>query len=157
MRSLADRPQRRFFRPRRGLRRGLVQLLCALAGIGLGLLLPGIHADVTVASTRVTEVLVAAGFGVLGLVTVIYSLLFGVVQWAFSSLSPRLNLFRDDPVVWRTFAFAVGVFVFSGHCCPRHRRSAESIGDRAGRRGGSGTRRPRPDPELLTLRICIGW
>lgn len=25
----------------------------------------------------------------------------------------RLNLFRDDPIVWRTFAFAVGVFVFS--------------------------------------------
>ena len=84
-----------------------------LAGLGLGLLLPRIHTDVTVASTRVTEVLVAVGFGVLGLVTIIFSLLFGVVQWAFSSLSPRLNLFRDDPIVWRTFAFAVGVFVFS--------------------------------------------
>ena len=32
---------------------------------------------------------------------------------AFSSLSPRLNLFRDDPIVWRTFGLAVGVFVFS--------------------------------------------
>ena len=113
MRSLDGRPQRRFFRPQRRLRAGLVQLLCALAGLGLGLLLPRIHTDVTVASTRVTEVLVAVGFGVLGLVTVIYSLLFGVVQWAFSSLSPRLSLFRDDPVLWRTFAFAVGVFVFS--------------------------------------------
>jgi len=90
-----------------------VQLLCALAGLVLGLLLPRITFDSTVASTRVTEGLVAAGFGVLGLVTVIFSLLFLVVQWAFSSLSPRLNLFRDDPIVWRTFAFAVGVFVFS--------------------------------------------
>ena len=53
------------------------------------------------------------GFGVLGLVTIIFSLLFLVVQWAFTSLSPRLTLFRDDPIVWRTFAFAVGVFVFS--------------------------------------------
>ena len=35
------------------------------------------------------------------------------MQRAFSSLSPRLNLFRDDPIVWRTFAFAIGVFVFS--------------------------------------------
>jgi len=90
-----------------------VQLLYALAGLGLGLLLPKITTDATVASTRVTETLVAAGFGVLGLVTVIFSLLFLVVQWAFSSLSPRLNLFRDDPIVWRTFAFAVGGFVFS--------------------------------------------
>ena len=113
MRSPAARRLGRFARPRRRLRAGLVQLLCALAGLGLGLLLPRIHTDVTVASTRVTEVLVAVGFGVLGLVTIIFSLLFGVVQWAFSSLSPRLNLFRDDPIVWRTFAFAVGVFVFS--------------------------------------------
>src|SRR5271166_4433997 len=113
MQPLADRPPGRFARPRRRLRASLVQLLCALAGLGLGLLLPRITFDSTVASTRVTEVLVAVGFGILGLVTVIFSLLFLVVQWAFSSLSPRLNLFRDDPIVWRTFAFAVGVFVFS--------------------------------------------
>ena len=110
---LADRPHGRFSRPRRRLRAGLVQLLCALAGLGLGLLLPRITFDSTVASTRVTEALVAVGFGVLGLVTIIFSLLFLVVQWAFTSLSPRLTLFRDDPIVWRTFAFAIGVFVFS--------------------------------------------
>ena len=97
----------------RRLRAGLVQLLCVLAGLMLGLLLPRITTDATVASTRVIDVLIGVGFGVLGLVTVIYSLLFLVVQWAFTSLSPRLTLFRDDPIVWRTFAFAVGVFVFS--------------------------------------------
>ena len=111
--AAADRPLGRFTRPRRRLRAGLVQLLCALAGLALGLLLPKITFDSTVASTRVTDALVAVGFGVLGLVTVIFSLLFLVVQWAFSSLSPRLTLFRDDPIVWRTFAFAIGVFVFS--------------------------------------------
>ena len=113
MQPLADRPRGRFARPRRRLRAGLVQLLCVLAGLGLGLLLPRITTDATVASTRVTDVLIGVGFGVLGLVTIIYSLLFLVVQWAFTSLSPRLTLFRDDPIVWRTFAFAVGVFVFS--------------------------------------------
>jgi uncharacterized membrane protein len=113
MRSLAARRLGPFGRPRRRLRVGLVQLLCALAGLVLGLLLPRITTDATVASTRVTDVLVAVGFGVLGLVTIIYSLLVLVVQWAFSSLSPRLTLFRDDPIIWRTFAFAVGVFVFS--------------------------------------------
>jgi uncharacterized membrane protein len=103
----------RFRRPRRRLRAGLVQLVCVLAGVGLGLLLPQISAGPSVASTRVTEALVTIGFGTLGLVSVIFSLLFLVVQWAFGSLSPRLNLFRDDPIVWRTFAVAVGVFVFS--------------------------------------------
>jgi uncharacterized membrane protein len=95
------------------LRAGLVQLLFAVAGLGLGLLLPRITVAPTVASTRVTDALVGVGFGVLGLVSIIFSLLFLVVQWAFSSLSPRLNLFRDDPIVWRTFGLAVGVFVFS--------------------------------------------
>ena len=113
MQRLADRPLGRFARPRRRLRAGLVQLLCALAGLGLGLLLPLITFDSTVASSRVTDALVGVGFGVLGLVTIIFSLHFLVVQWAFTSLSPRLGLFRDDPIVWRTFGFAVGVFVLS--------------------------------------------
>jgi uncharacterized membrane protein len=103
----------RFGRPRRRLRANLAQLLFAVAGLGLGLLLPRITVAPTVASTRVTEALIGVGFGVLGLVSIIFSLLFLVVQWAFSSLSPRLNLFRDDPIVWRTFGLAVGVFVFS--------------------------------------------
>jgi uncharacterized membrane protein len=110
---LAAHPLRRFGRPRRRLRAGLVQLLFAVAGLGLGLVLPRITVAPTVASSRVTETLIGVGFGVLGLVSIIFSLLFLVVQWAFSSLSPRLNLFRDDPIVWRTFGLAVGVFVFS--------------------------------------------
>jgi uncharacterized membrane protein len=110
---LAAHPLGRFGRPRRRLRAGLVQVLFAGAGLGLGLLLPRITVAPTVASSRVTDALVGVGFGVLGLVSIIFSLLFLVVQWAFSSLSPRLNLFRDDPIVWRTFGLAVGVFVFS--------------------------------------------
>jgi len=103
----------RFGRPQRRLGAGLVQLVCVLAGLGLGLLLPRITTGTSVASTRVVEALVTIGFGTLGLVSIIFSLLFLVVQWAFGSLSPRLNLFRDDPVLWQTFGVAVGVFVFS--------------------------------------------
>ena len=113
MRGRADHWLGRFNRPRRRLRAGVVQLLFAVAGLGLGLLLPRIATEPTVASSRVTETLIGVGFGVLGLVSIIFSLLFLVVQWAFSSLSPRLNLFRDDPIVWRTFGLAIGIFVFS--------------------------------------------
>ena len=113
MKPLGPHPPRRFTRPQRRLRAGLVQLLCTVVGVGLGLLLPRVTAGATVSSARVSEALVAVGFGLLGLVSIIFSLLFLVVQWAFSSLSPRLNLFRDDPIVWRTFGFAIGAFVFS--------------------------------------------
>jgi uncharacterized membrane protein len=113
MQQLAARQRGRLARPRRRVRAGLVQLLFALVGLVLGLLLPRLSFESTVVSTRVTEALITIGFAVLGLVSVIFSLLFLVVQWAFGSLSPRLNLFRDDPIVWRTFGFAVGVFVYS--------------------------------------------
>ncbi len=113
MQPLAKRPLGRFIRPRRQLRAGLVQLLGAAVGLALGVLLPRFSLEGSVASARVTEALVAVGFGVLGLVSIVFALLFGVVQWGFGSFSPRLNLFRDDPIVWRTFAFAIGVFVFS--------------------------------------------
>jgi hypothetical protein len=73
--------------PRRRLRAGLVQLLCALAGLVLVLLLPRTTLDSTVAGNRVTEALVAVG-----------SLLFLVVQWAFTGLPPWLTTFRDDPI-----------------------------------------------------------
>ena len=58
------------------------------------------------------EPLITLGIGVIGVVSLVYALLFGVVQWSASSFTPRLRLFRGDPLVWRTFAFAIGVFVY---------------------------------------------
>ena len=147
MRGPAARRPGRFDRPRRRLRAGLAQLLFAVAGLGLGLLLPRITAEPTVASSRVTETLIGVGFGVLGLVSIIFSLLFLVVQWAFSSLSPRLNLFRDDPIVWRTFGLAIGVFVYSVTAALVIGNDPGGVGDRASHRGGRGARRPRHDPD----------
>ena len=42
----------------------------------------------------------------------VFSLLFLVVPYANTSLTPRLTLFRENPVVWHSFAFFVAVFVF---------------------------------------------
>ena len=106
-------PAGRRLRARRRLRAGVMALLFVLGGVGLGLLVPQITFESTVSGSKATDWLVAGGFGVVGLVTVVISLLFLVVQWSFTSLSPRLNLFRDDPIVRRTFGVSVGVFVFS--------------------------------------------
>jgi uncharacterized membrane protein len=64
-------------------------------------------------TSRAGQVLAAVGFGILGLVTVIYSLLFLVVQSSNTTFTPRLNLFQDDPWIWRTYALALGLFAFS--------------------------------------------
>jgi uncharacterized membrane protein len=44
---------------------------------------------------------------------IVFSLLFLVVQFASTTFTPRLNLFRDDPIVWRAFAFYIAVVVYS--------------------------------------------
>ncbi|GAA2150262.1 hypothetical protein GCM10009760_44520 [Kitasatospora kazusensis] len=59
-------------------------------------------------------------------------------QKPIASFSPRLGLFRDDPVVWRTFAFSLGVFVF---CITRgtvHRRPQGGLDRPPGDRNAPG-------------------
>ena len=106
-------PEVRFVRARRRWQTGLLQLLFTGIGVGLGVLLPRIHSGATVPTSRTVEVLGAVGFGILGLVSLIYSLLFLVVQSSNTTLTPRLNLFQDDPWIWRTYAVALGLFAFS--------------------------------------------
>jgi uncharacterized membrane protein len=105
-------PTRRLLRAQRRLRAELAQLLCALVGLGLGLVLPRLASEPSMGGSRLVEPLITLGIGVIGVVSLVYALLFGVVQWSASSFTPRLRLFRGDPLVWRTFAFSIGVFVY---------------------------------------------
>lgn len=82
------------------------------AGLGAGLVVPRIGWGPRVASSPVTDALLSIGIGLLGAVALIFSLLFLVVQWVTTTFTPRLMLFRDDPLVWRTFGFALGLVVF---------------------------------------------
>ena len=82
-----------------------------MAGLGLGLLLPRITAAPTVASSRVAEALIGVGFGVLGLVSIIFSLLFLVVQWA---LPPSCRRSAAD-----------SCWITSGRMTPDHREVAD--------------------------------
>lgn len=101
-----------FPRPTRAVRGDLSQLVCAVVGLALGLLVPRISVGPQMESGRVATLLFTIGFGVISLVSIIYSMLFLVVQFSASTFTPRLSLFRDEPIVWRAFAFSVGVFVF---------------------------------------------
>ncbi|WP_404958425.1 DUF2254 family protein [Streptomyces sp. 147326] len=101
-----------FQRPTRAMRRDVTQLICALGGLALGLVAPMADVGPLVEASRVATMLFTVGFGVISLVSIIYSMLFLVVQFSASTFTPRLAFFRDEPIVWRAFAFAVGVFVF---------------------------------------------
>jgi hypothetical protein len=70
----------RLLRARRQLRAELSQLLSALTAVALGLVLPQVRGGPTVESVRLVELLITLGIGVIGVVSIVYSLLFGVVQ-----------------------------------------------------------------------------
>ena len=110
---MTDRVRPTPLRRRHRTRADRAQLLFAVLGLALGLLLPRITRGPQLSAHQVATMLLTLGFGVLGVTAVIFSLLFLVVQWAHTSFSPRLTLFREAPIVWRTFAAAISVAVFS--------------------------------------------
>ncbi|WP_309139869.1 DUF2254 family protein [Nocardia cyriacigeorgica] len=97
---------------RRSVRAANAQLLCAAAGVGLGITMPRIPGGPRAPAAHVVDLLFGAGLGLLGVVALIFSLLFLVLQWVATTFTPRLTLFRDAPIVWRTFAFAIGLVAF---------------------------------------------
>jgi uncharacterized membrane protein len=103
---------RRVLRRRRRLRVGLVQFIFIAFGVVLALLMPEIDVGADVDSNRVSNLMFSLSGGVVAVIAVVFSLLFLVVPYANTNLTPRLTLFREDPVVWRSFAFFVAVFVY---------------------------------------------
>jgi uncharacterized membrane protein len=98
---------------RRRLRVGIVQLLYVAAAVVLGLAVPRISVGSSVPTSRATEMLVAVGAGFVPFIGIVYSMLFLVVQFGSTTYTPRLNLFRDDRIVWHSFSFFTAVIVFA--------------------------------------------
>ena len=103
----------RVLRRKRRLRAGTVQLLGAATAVALAFLAPHVHIGFDIPTTRAIEMLIAVGAGTVTFIGIVFSLLFLVVQFASTTFTPRLNLFRDDPIVWRAFAFYTAVVVYS--------------------------------------------
>jgi uncharacterized membrane protein len=103
-------------RRRRSLRAGLTQLLYIAAGVGLGLLVPTIDAGARIPSVEVAALLAGVTAGLLALTGIVFALLFLVVQFAATAQSPRLHLFRDNPLVWHALGLVLGVMVYATTC-----------------------------------------
>ena len=101
----------RVLRRKRRLRAGVLQLLAAVVAIGLAFVVPQIPIGFDISTIHVTEMLIGMGAATVAFVGIIYSLLFLVVQFGSTTFTPRLNLFRDDPIVWRSFAFYTAVLI----------------------------------------------
>jgi uncharacterized membrane protein len=62
-----------------------------------GIFVPKFTMSSLLSSGKIVDLLFTVGVTVISPVTVIYSLLFLVVQWVSGGFSMRLALFRDDP------------------------------------------------------------
>lgn len=111
-------PNRRYqrlqhaLRRRRRLRNGLIQLLYMVPAVGLAFLMSAIDAGPDVDGGQVISLFFSLAGGLIAFIALVFSLLFLVVPYANTTLTPRLTLFRDDPVVWHSFAFFAALFVF---------------------------------------------
>ena len=103
-------------RRRRSLRAGLTQLLYIATGVGLGLLVPTLDAGARIPSVEVAALLAGVTAGLLALTGIVFALLFLVVQFAATAQSPRLHLFRDNPLVWHALGLVLGVMVYATTC-----------------------------------------
>ena len=110
------RPLVQQLRRRRSLRAGLTQLLYIAAGVGLGLLVPTLDAGARIPSVEVAALLAGVTAGLLALTGIVFALLFLVVQFAATAQSPRLHLFRDNPLVWHALGLVIGVMVYATTC-----------------------------------------
>src|SRR5262249_39525026 len=101
-------------RRRRGrVRAGRVQLLAVAIAGALAFLTPHVGIGFEIATNRAIEMLIAVGAGTVTFIGIVYSLLFLVVQFGSTTFTPRLNLFRDAPIVWRAFALFAGLVIYS--------------------------------------------
>lgn len=99
-------------RRRRGLRADLIQLGAAVIAAVLAFVAPQIPSGFTIPSGRAIQMLIAVGAGMTTFIGIVFSLLFLVVQFGATTFTPRLNLFRDAPIVWRAFALYSAVVVY---------------------------------------------
>ena len=108
-----SRPLVQALRRRRSLRAGLVQLLYIVVGVALGLVVPAIDIGPRIPSGEMVALMAGITAGLLALTSVVFALLFLVVQFAATAQSPRLHLFRDNPLVWHALGLIVGVMVYA--------------------------------------------
>lgn len=102
----------RALRRNRGLNAGLVQLVYLAVAVAVAYAVPEMDVGVTVSGEEARAFLIGVGAAMVPFIGIVFSLLFLVVQFGTTTFTPRLNIFRDSPIVWHAFAFFVALLVY---------------------------------------------
>jgi uncharacterized membrane protein len=106
-------PARAVRRPAPRVRIGLIQGGCALAGLILAVLVSKINWEPVFPREVTIPVMLTVAFSIVGLVTILFSLMFTVVQWVYGTFSLRRRQLEDRPLPWWLFGLTIGIFVYS--------------------------------------------
>ena len=99
-------------RRRRRLQQGLLTAVYVLVSVFVTVALSFVKGGPRVSAAVVAPTLGAVAGGMLAFTGVVFSLLLLVVQFGSTTFTPRLNLFRNDPFVWHSFAFFVATITY---------------------------------------------
>lgn len=84
-----------------------------IIGATIGFFLPMATFGPMIATGNTAALLFGFAGALITFVALVFSLLFLVVQYGNTAVSPRLTLFRDDPLVWHAFGFFVAIFTYT--------------------------------------------
>lgn len=100
-------------RARREIPAGIVQVVYIVVGAAVGLILPTIDVGPMSTPESVSGLVLGIAGGFISFIALVFSLLFLVVQYGNTAVSPRLTLFRDAPIVGHSFGMFLGVFAYA--------------------------------------------
>lgn len=91
----------------------LIQLGYVVVALGVAVALIHVNSGPRIKATPAKEALFAIAAGMIPFIALLFTALFLVVQWAHTTFSPRLSLFRDSHLLWHAFGLFPATLIYA--------------------------------------------
>jgi uncharacterized membrane protein len=90
-----------------------IQLGYVVIALGVAVALIHVNSGPTINATAAKEALFAIAAGMFPFIALLFTALFLVVQWAHTTFSPRLSLFRDSHLLWHALGLFLATLIYA--------------------------------------------
>ena len=90
-----------------------IQLGYVVVALGVAVALIHVNSGPTINATAAKDALFAIAAGMFPFIALLFTALFLVVQWAHTTFSPRLSLFRDSHLLWHAFGLFPATLIYA--------------------------------------------
>lgn len=91
----------------------LLQLIYFVGALGVAVALIHVGSGPRINASTARDAMFAIAAGMIPFIGLLFTALFLVVQWAHSTFSPRLSLFRDSHLLWHAFGLFPATMVYA--------------------------------------------